>query len=112
MFKVNKPCLQQHRGKIMKQPSLLLLFTLTMFSQSIFAGKENPQVIIKKFEFIPQEITIKRGQTINWENREKRQYHSVWFEALNLIIFSLIRITNASSRKPEHSPTVAARIRG
>jgi len=65
----------------MKQPSLLLLFTLTMFSQSIFSGKENPQVIIKKFEFIPQEITIKRGQTINWENREKRQYHSVWFEA-------------------------------
>jgi plastocyanin len=22
------------------------------------------------------------GQTITWENREKRQYHSVWFEAL------------------------------
>ena len=82
MFKVNKQRQQQQRGKIMKQPSLLLLFMLTMFNQSIFAGEENPQVIIKKFEFIPQEITIKRGQTINWENREKRQYHSVWFEAL------------------------------
>ncbi len=39
-------------------------------------------VTIKDFKFIPQNITIKAGQTIVWENREKRQYHSVWFEAL------------------------------
>ena len=39
-------------------------------------------IVIKDYQFIPQEITIKKGQTLRWENREKRQYHSVWFEAL------------------------------
>ena len=66
----------------MKSQSLLLIFILSIFSPLTFAGEDNPQVSIKDFKFIPQEITIKRGQTINWANREKRQYHSVWFEAL------------------------------
>ena len=39
-------------------------------------------VEIKKFKFVPQEITIKAGTTIRWTNKEKRQYHSVWFEKL------------------------------
>ena len=39
-------------------------------------------VTIKDYKFVPQNITIKVGQTITWENREKRQYDSVWFEAL------------------------------
>lgn len=64
----------------MKRESLLLLFTLAIFNQGIFAEENSLLVIIKDFKFVPQEITIKRGQTINWENREKRQYHSVWFE--------------------------------
>jgi len=37
---------------------------------------------IYKFKFIPQETTIKAGTTIRWTNKEKRQYHSVWFEQL------------------------------
>jgi len=40
------------------------------------------EVIIKKFKFIPSEITIQKGDTIVWLNKEKRQYHSVWFEQL------------------------------
>jgi plastocyanin len=39
-------------------------------------------VIIKDFSFQPQEITIQKGDTVRWENHEKRQYHSVWFEEL------------------------------
>ena len=66
----------------MKRESLLLLFTLAIFNQGTVADENSPLVIIKDFKFIPQEISIKRGQTLNWENREKRQYHSVWFEAL------------------------------
>ena len=62
--------------------TILLAILLSTFNLNVFAGGETPQVIIKDFKFIPQEITIKRGQTINWDNREKRQYHSVWFEAL------------------------------
>ena len=65
----------------MKWQPLLLIFSLTIFTQNIFATDDNPQVIVKDFKFIPQEITIKRGQTITWLNQEKRQYHSVWFEA-------------------------------
>ena len=63
-------------------PTILLAILLSIFNFSAFAGGETPQVIIKDYKFIPQEITVRRGQTITWENREKRQYHSVWFEAL------------------------------
>ena len=72
----------------MKYQPLLLAFILAVFNQSVFAGGEGDGdgdgllVIIKDFKFIPQEITVKRGQTLRWENQEKRQYHSVWFEAL------------------------------
>ena len=46
-------------------------------------AEEVPElVIIQKMKFQPQEITVKVGRTVRWENREKRQYHSVWFEQL------------------------------
>ena len=66
----------------MKWQSLLLTITLSAFNHAVISGEENLQVIVKDFKFVPQEISIKRGQTINWLNQEKRQYHSVWFEAL------------------------------
>ena len=66
----------------MKLKPAILLFILGFNSQGLFAGGEAPLVIIKDFKFVPQEITLKKGQTLRWENREKRQYHSVWFEAL------------------------------
>lgn len=71
----------------MKLSLLIAVLTLTVFNYGAFAGGDNksgaqPLVIIKDFKFIPQDITIKRGEKIRWENREKRQYHSVWFEAL------------------------------
>ena len=28
-------------------------------------------------------IEIRVGDTVTWENAEKRQYHSVWFESLD-----------------------------
>ncbi len=30
---------------------------------------------------IEQPLTVKAGTTVKWVNKEKRQYHSVWFEA-------------------------------
>ena len=66
----------------MKLKPAILLFILGIFSQIAIAGGNANVVGIKDFLFTPQEITIKRGETIRWENREKRQYHSVWFEAL------------------------------
>jgi len=37
-------------------------------------------VTIKKFKFIPEVLEITKGQKVRWTNREKRQYHTVWFE--------------------------------
>ena len=71
----------------MKWKLLLVLLTVVVYNQNILAADKSKSdsdlvVIIKKFKFIPQEITIKRGQKLRWINREKRQYHNVWFEAL------------------------------
>ena len=75
------------KDKKMKWKLLVVFFTLVVYNHSTLAAGNNKSdsellVIIKGFKFIPQEITIKRGQKLHWENREKRQYHSVWFEAL------------------------------
>jgi plastocyanin len=67
----------------MNLKSAMLLFLLVTFSQITIAGGDANVVTIKGYSFNPQEITIKRGQTIRWENNEKIQYHSVWFEELD-----------------------------
>jgi plastocyanin len=67
----------------MKLQSLILFFICVAFNQTLLAGGDDLIVIIQGYKFIPAEITIKKGQTLRWENREKRQYHSVWFEALD-----------------------------
>ena len=69
----------------LKSGIFFILMSLLGFNYSAIAAGDDSKaalVVIKDFKFIPQEITIKRGQTISWENREKRQYHSVWFKAL------------------------------
>lgn len=62
--------------------SYLLIFLLVIFGQELIADEAATLVIIKDFKFTSQEVTVKRGATVRWENREKRQYHNVWFEAL------------------------------
>jgi len=47
-----------------------------------FVSADTVEVEIVKFTFIPETITIKKGDTVRWVNNEKRQYHSVWFEEL------------------------------
>jgi len=67
----------------MKRLIALLALTATLACPPLFAGgDESKLVVIKDYQFVPQHITIRKGQTVIWENREKRQYHSVWFEAL------------------------------
>jgi len=62
---------------MMKYISLLVL----LFSIS-FLQAQTHDIEIKKFKFNPAEISIKVGDSIRWTNKEKRQYHSVWFEQL------------------------------
>ena len=60
-----------------------IALALALVSPGLVAGDDDAKiVVIKDFKFVPQHITIRKGQTITWENREKRQFHSVWFEAL------------------------------
>ncbi|MFQ5643878.1 MAG: plastocyanin/azurin family copper-binding protein [Thiogranum sp.] len=65
----------------MKWQVIGLLLLLGVPGPGAVADEDVRLVIIRDFRFTPQEITIKRGETVRWENREKRQYHSVWFEA-------------------------------
>lgn len=39
-------------------------------------------VIAKDYRFIPEEITVRVGTTVRWENHERRQYHNAYFESL------------------------------
>ena len=67
----------------MKLKSCQWVLLLVLTSSAAFAGSDDEVlVIIQNYKFIPPDITINQGQTLRWENREKRQYHSVWFEAL------------------------------
>jgi len=60
-----------------------VLLSLVFLSLITFAQAETKHHIkINKYKFTPAEITIKAGDTIRWTNKEKRQYHSVWFEQL------------------------------
>jgi len=59
------------------------MFSMLIFlATTSFAKAELVEVGILKMRFVPEHITIKQGDTIRWVNKEKRQYHSVWFEAL------------------------------
>jgi plastocyanin len=51
---------------------------LFVAGNSVLAG-ETVTVEALKYKFIPEEITVKVGTTVRWVNKEKRQYHSVWF---------------------------------
>ncbi|MEH6575464.1 MAG: plastocyanin/azurin family copper-binding protein [Amphritea sp.] len=60
----------------------LLISTILISCYAHAALAETVEIEIYKFKFVPQKITINSGDTVVWVNREKRQYHSVWFEQL------------------------------
>ncbi len=63
--------------------SVKIFLSLVLFFFSFSAANANQHdITIKKFKFSPAEITIIVGDSIRWTNKEKRQYHSVWFEEL------------------------------
>ena len=57
----------------------LLTFAFLATADPLLAA-ETVTVELNKYEFIPKEITVKVGTTVRWVNKEKRQYHSVWFK--------------------------------
>jgi plastocyanin len=65
----------------MIRQAVVTVLLLAMAALPARAGSETVVVSIKEFKFNPPEITVPVGATVRWENDEKRQYHSVWFEA-------------------------------
>lgn len=58
-------------------PLALLLGSSGLIAQDIV------DIEIKQYQFIPAEISVSPGTTVRWTNKEKRQYHNVWFETLD-----------------------------
>lgn len=60
--------------------NVVLALFFSLGAVSVFA--ETVVVEIKDSLYgAEQPLTIKAGTTVKWVNMEKRQYHSVWFEA-------------------------------
>lgn len=64
-----------------KQSARNFLCAATLMFASLCASAETVEVEIKKFKFIPAQVTVYQGDTVVWINKEKRQYHNVWFRA-------------------------------
>lgn len=58
---------------------LVLSMGMGLMASGVLQAAETHQVEMKKFKFIPAEITVKVGDTVHWVNQERRQYHTVWF---------------------------------
>ena len=69
--------------KLVMRTQQILMTTALSLLLAFTAKAENIEVSIYKFEFVPKIVSIKKGDTIVWINKEKRQYHSVWFEQLD-----------------------------
>ena len=59
--------------------SLAALVAALSFCVLPVAAGETHIVKTYKYKFIPEEITIRAGDTVRWVNEERRQYHNVWF---------------------------------
>ena len=68
---------------------LHLLLVLAWPHEALSGGEDSATrngdtviVAAEKYAFVPAEVTVKAGTKVRWENRDRRQYHSVYFEQL------------------------------
>ncbi len=54
--------------------ALLLMLPLAL------AHAGTVEVRTEKMKFIPEEVKVKKGDTVVWKSYEKRGYHTVWFK--------------------------------
>ena len=54
--------------------ALFLTLSLTV------AHAATVEVRIEKMKFVPEEVRIKKGDTVVWKSYERRGYHTVWFK--------------------------------
>jgi len=58
-----------------RAPLVLALFSLSALADDV------AEVRIENYKFVPQEMSIKVGDSVRWSNHEKRTSHSVVFPA-------------------------------
>jgi len=59
--------------KLKRAPVLLALVSF------LAVAEQTVEVRIENYTFLPQEVSIRVGDTVKWVNREKRTSHSVLF---------------------------------
>jgi plastocyanin len=74
--------LEVNGQKMTVKSNTLSLSAFFLLASISFVNADVIEVNIEKMRFLPANITISAGDTVRWVNREKRQYHSVWFDAL------------------------------
>lgn len=67
------------------RPAFLLgLSMLALSATSAGEGMAGEAIVeLKDYRFVPEEITVRVGTTVRWVNREKRQFHNIWFRGLD-----------------------------
>lgn len=58
------------------------LLSMLLFVAVSVANAATVEVRIEKMKFVPEEIRVKKGDTVVWKSYEKRGYHTVLFEGL------------------------------
>jgi len=67
----------------MAKPIIRAMLAAALFAAAVGVTAEEPVVIAaQNYAFVPAEVTVKVGTRVRWENRDRRQYHSVYFEQL------------------------------
>lgn len=56
---------------------------LFLLGTGVVLAGETVTVAVKDYKFVPEEITVKAGTTVRWENQEELQYHSILFPGDN-----------------------------
>jgi len=59
--------------------TLIVVFVLHFLLPGM-ASADTFEVVMKDYKYIPSEVTIKVGDTVRWVNKERRQYHTIWFK--------------------------------
>jgi len=66
----------------MKRTLTAMLMAVLACSGSLAADDDTVVVVMRDMAFDPPEVTIQAGQTVRWENHERRQFHNIWFREL------------------------------
>jgi plastocyanin len=66
----------------MSRVMVLIALLAMACAGALTADDDTVVVVMRNMAFDPPEVTIRAGQTVRWENHDRRQFHNVWFRDL------------------------------